>query len=417
MKVAGLVGRLLPAVHGWRGGARLPWWLLPAFVALYAVAGVYTELRFMERKPLPGTLLEDFSIYARAFADAAAGGDPYNVRKVGLGFLYPPQSLLVIAPFALIADDALRALAYSVFNLLLLGVMLAGIARLYGLTLRQSWWWYPVAFTFAPFLELLHIGQINLITSFGVFVALAFARRAPPLAGVGWALAIGTKVTPAALVVYFLVRRCWRVIAWGVVGVLGSAAAAALLFGADHFVGYADVFRVMTSTFLPGDWNRQALVSQLNYHGWLPTWRQERAQMLLNGYLLAMIGLSALLAHLSRQEEPLFLVIGFLTVVTPNVMWYHHYVFALLPLFVWIAWSRAHPAVVAWCLAGMLGIQVDRFLLTSGLIGHAFLQASVLGIVWWQVRVARATLRRESIVAASPLRLAAEAALGIRRAT
>jgi hypothetical protein len=132
--------------------------------------GFYTELRSLEIKPIPGPyLLEDFGYYTRALSDALAGRDPYAIRSIGIGYLYPPPSLLVIELFAHISPFFLQVSTYAVFNLVLLSVMICGVARRYGYTLDTIWWWFPLAFGFAPFLELLHIGQINMITQFGVF--------------------------------------------------------------------------------------------------------------------------------------------------------------------------------------------------------------------------------------------------------
>ena len=58
--------------------------------------------------------------------------------------------------------------------------------------------------------------------------------------------------------------------------------------------------------------------------------------------------------------------------LAPNVMWYHHYTFLILPLFIWMGYAKLAPHVVGWCLLGMLIIQVDRWALTHGLLIHVF---------------------------------------------
>ena len=93
-----------------------------------------------------------------------------------------------------------------------------------------------------------------------------------------------------------------------------------------------------------------------------------------------------LFAWRTQQHEPLFLVIGFLGAVMPNILWYHHYVFLLLPVVVWLAWTRMEPRVLLWCLAGLTAIQIDRWELTQGLLAHAFAHLSALGLLVWQAR-------------------------------
>jgi len=71
--------------------------------------------------------------------------------------------------------------------------------------------------------------------------------------------------------------------------------------------------------------------------------------------------------------------------IAPNIMWYHHYVFALLPLFIWIAWSRFHPIVVLWCFLVLNIIQLDRWFLTHGLLAQLCVHLTILGILAWQI--------------------------------
>jgi hypothetical protein len=62
---------------------------------------------------------------------------------------------------------------------------------------------------------------------------------------------------------------------------------------------------------------------------------------LLTACLLLAIVASGLLTYFGKQpREPLFIVTALGMTLSPNVMWYHHYVFLLLPLFIWMGWSR-----------------------------------------------------------------------------
>jgi len=63
----------------------------------YLVLGFYTELKLIGVKPLPEKLIEDFHYYRRAYSNAQETGDPYQEREIGMAFLYPPPSLLVLS--------------------------------------------------------------------------------------------------------------------------------------------------------------------------------------------------------------------------------------------------------------------------------------------------------------------------------
>jgi hypothetical protein len=68
--------------------------------------------------------------------------------------------------------------------------------------------------------------------------------------------------------------------------------------------------------------------------------------------------------------------------LSPNILWYHHYVFFLLPLLIWMTWQRQNNLVMLWCLTGMLIIQFDYFLLTGGLLIHLFGHFSILALLF-----------------------------------
>src|SRR6202142_508984 len=90
------------------------------FLVAYLFAGMYTQLRLMNIFPP----FLDFGFYNRALSSALSGGSPYDVLEIGSGFLYPPPALLFIEPFHIIASVAWRNGLYTLFNLVLLAVIL-----------------------------------------------------------------------------------------------------------------------------------------------------------------------------------------------------------------------------------------------------------------------------------------------------
>ena len=157
--------------------------LLCLYLALYLLNGANTELRFIRISPLPANLLADFKFYERALGTALQGGDPYALRVIGPGYLYPPPALLVIELFSHIQPFNLKAAVYILVNAALLVGLAAGVARRYRLSLRQTWYWYPLCLGFAPTLELFHIGQINLITLSGIALLFLLDCSADPEEG------------------------------------------------------------------------------------------------------------------------------------------------------------------------------------------------------------------------------------------
>jgi hypothetical protein len=346
----------------------------------YMLFGLLTQLILLRVKPLPHYLLEDFTYYLRALQLATHRGNPYQDHSVGTGFLYPPPALLLVGLLALLPGTTLRAMAFISVNLLLLGIMTSGIARDAHLPFQRCWWWYLLAFTFAPLLEMLYVGQINLITAFGIFLLFIYEERRPVVAGLGLSLAICLKVTPIIFLVYLFTQRRWIAICWTLAMLVVEAVTAGLCFGWQPLVTYIAVFLTLLGAVVRGDGNAQALGSLLNYHGWIPVAEIAPVQHMLGFYLLIVFTLCATIAYRRRKPEPLFMVLSLGIMIAPNVMWYHHYVFILLPLFIWLAWSRLHPAVVVWCFLGLTIIQVDRQFITRGLLAQLFVQLTIIQV-------------------------------------
>jgi hypothetical protein len=376
--------------------SRLTNLILGFYLFVYLLAGAVTEIGLLAYKPLPRDLLSDFGYYERALNAARAGQDPYAVRLIGPAYLYPPPALLVVEAFAVFPPVWIRAAAFGLINIALLVTMLVGIARIYKYPLRSVWWWFPLALGFAPFYELLHIGQINVVTEFGIYLMFAAEQAQPVISGFGLALAIISKVTPAVFFGYLFINRKFRVMAFALLAVFALSALALLRYGWLPFQVYPDVFSNLLHTF-PLDLHSHSLVSKLTVVSHElsanPAWPFApladaavfSIQQGLTVYIGAVLILSGLAAFFARHREPFFVVVNLCMLYSPNIMWYHHYVFIILPLFVWLAWARFKMPITLWCLIGLLIIQIDRFRLTTGLLIHVFGHLTILGILIWQL--------------------------------
>ncbi|MEW5940641.1 MAG: glycosyltransferase family 87 protein [Chloroflexota bacterium] len=383
--------------------------LLGLYLCAYLAAGAYTETKFIQIMPLPEHWMEDFGFYQRAMNNALTGHDPYGSRLIGVAYLYPPPALLVIEIFGHIQPQEIQGALFLGVNLLLMTLMIASLAVLYKLSFRQTWWWYVLCFGFAPFIELLHIGQINVVVMFGLFLLFYYEATSPAASGLGLGLAAATKVSPLFFFGYLFANRKYKVMAFALVAILLLAGAAVLRYGPQPTLDYPGVFRWLLDQ-QQLDSNSQSLVAKLavadtpeyqRFLAKLPDFLQrpvnwpfayaslhpDALQRILTIYLLGLTGLSCLLTCLGRQDrEATFIVTTFAMVLSPNIVWYHHYVFLLLPILIWIAWSKFKPTVIAWCLLGALVIQVDRYLPPYGLLIHIFGHLSLLALLVWQIR-------------------------------
>jgi len=374
---------------------------------LYLTLGLYTEFRFTQLRPIPDYLLEDFNYYQRSLADALVGKNPYMIRDLGPAFLYPPPALLIIEAFSYISPSLLRASTYILFNVALLLIMTSSIARHYGYSFNQVWHWFPLVLGFAPFLELLHVGQINMITQFGVFLLFLGEATSPLLAASGLGLAIVTKLTPLVFLGYVLVRKRFKVLAATIGIILALSLLTLARYGPQPFLSYPSVLHRLLSEFPLGT-NAQSLVAKLAVantpefqrflHQLPPAWYPPLLRLAasltaspqaihtgLTIYLALILVLSGIATLYLKEREPFFIVVALAMMLAPNILWYHHYVFILLPLLVWMAWRRLNTRVTLWCLAGLFIIQVDRRQLTYGLLIHLFAHISLWLILGQQI--------------------------------
>ena len=131
----------------------------------------------------------------------------------------------------------------------------------------------------------------------------------------------------------------------------------------------------------------QALVTMAQGFGWIRAAQWVTFQQSLEIYLAMIFAVSGVLAFSLRMREPFFIVLCLGSMVAPNVLWYHHYVFFLVPFLVWMAWSRLNPWVIMWCGAWLTIVQIDRNFWAYGFLIHLVAHTSMLMLVVWQMRV------------------------------
>ncbi len=356
-------------------------------LCIYLFIGINIDMGLAQARKAPAGLLEDFSFYERALDDAVAGNDPYSVRSIGPGYLYPPPALFIVEVFRYIQPFTVKFFMLAVVNIAILVFMVRGIARYYGYSNRQIWYWYVICLGFAPFFELLYYGQINAITLLGSVLFFLWQDSHPVLSGAGLSLAILTKVSPLVFFIYLVVTRRIKVMVAAVLWTAGWVALSIFRYGISPTLKYPGLFRWLSSQF-PVDNNSQSLLSkfQMTFGLTLNHSQQQIFQSSLMLYIALVILASAFLTIAGKQSyEPLFLITVMGMAILPNVMWYHHYVFLLLPFLIWMGWKRLDVRIIAWVLLGLIIIQIDR-ILTFGLLIYLFAHLCILILLVEQAR-------------------------------
>jgi len=381
------------------------WWqryyktiFLGLFLIVYVGVGIHTESLLWARKPLPVFLIEDFRYYQRALNDALQGISPYSLLRIGPGYFYPPPALFIVEIFSAIPDLLYRSISYAIVNIILLLIGVDLIRKSYGYAWSSVWYWYILALFFAPFLEILHIGQINTFTVFGLFLLFYFEEQSVLLSSIGLNLAVLTKLSPIVFLPYLVARHKYRIIIVSLVMMLFLLFLASVRYGSHAVLDYPSVLQWLVTQFRI-DTNSQSLIAKIatisevtkKIPGLQGTYSWEfnysLAQRLLTLYFMVIVLVSSLMTFFKPQpREFLFIITGLSMTISPNILWYHHYLFAFLPLLIWLGWRKTHAGWRIWILGILLLIQWDRYHLTYGLLIHLSLHLSILVLLYQQFR-------------------------------
>jgi hypothetical protein len=348
---------------------------LVIMLSVYILVGLSTAQILISIRPR-----YDFHIYENALTKTLADSDPYDVRELGPAFIYPPPALFVIEIFDFLIPAVLRKIVFLIINVLILVLMILKLGSYFGYSIKETWFWFPLGFFFAPYFATLQVGQINLVTELGVL--LFFVSTVPIIAALALVLAIITKLTPLAFLFYSLVTKNGRVIVYSLTALALISAASLAHYGFSVHLTYLDVFKQLLIYF-PIAQSSQSFVSKV----WMvstPSIYPALFQRIFMVWLALLVLSSGYLAAKSRDAIPLFIVLGLAITISPNIMWYHHYVFLLLPLFTWMAWQKLDQRLVLWIMTGMLITQIDYYFLTTGFMIHLFVQFSILYVIYQQ---------------------------------
>jgi len=193
--------------------------------------------------------LSAFEVYFQG-GQALVNGTALYQGTSGWIYLYPPLTAQMLIPLAEIMDYDAAALFWLAANFAILIGTVALLAN-YVPASQMKWLWIsPILFF--PIAQAFYIGQITVIML--ALVALAwFAIRHDQRGWAGALLAFAAwiKVFPALLVVYFFLKRDWRVIRGVVITGIGLALLQIIISGPGVFLAFFEVLFELTSDGQP----------------------------------------------------------------------------------------------------------------------------------------------------------------------
>jgi alpha-1,2-mannosyltransferase len=334
-------------------------WIFYSIVPVVAVVALYLSLHWMLAKIGPWHV--DFQVYRFGVEAWWHGRDIYGdlpptVGNLELPFLYPPFSIVALLPFTVLPWSPSVALLFIVD----LGCV---VITLY-VAARQLWpkvgtrgaaavasLALPLVLLLEPVNATFQFGQINL-----VLMALVAVDCLAPKAwwprGVGVGLAAAIKLTPAAFVLYFLIRRQYRAAATAAVtAAVATAIGFAIAPGTSikyWFGGLAGASKVSGVPFLTNQ-SIDAAVVRLG----LPS---AAATALWLALVVVLVVLAVAAMRRTEDKATALLINAAVVLLASPTSWSHYWVWAAPAMLVLLAGIIRNvrgrsPFVLGWIVA------------------------------------------------------------------
>ena len=351
--------------------------------------------------------LNDFSVYIDGTKAALNGENPYGMKFFDR-YNYPPAATLFFVPLAF--------LPIELSEWLFTGVSILSVWLVVNWTLKilgwesgraKKWLIFALCLKMFPVKLTLALGQVNLIILalivgsfyfYKVGESRTFSRKVQPfeaISGILFGLATVIKLTPAPILIYFLLRKKWKVIKWSAATMAVLTTAGGLIFGWDLTKNYflsvlPGLMGEVTRETVNASYMNQSVTAFLARMGIFGATNTFLRLVLSGGLLIFLI--RSLLAWqgdswFNFSQFWSFAVIS--TLFLPVFVWQHHYVF-LMPG--WIILLRAavkSKRILDWLAVGssygLLNFYFSDANWLSGknplIISHFLLTGLVIGIV------------------------------------
>ncbi|MEU4595733.1 glycosyltransferase 87 family protein [Nocardia sp. NPDC023988] len=325
------------------------WWLVPVLLGVVAVVCMRTPLWPFE--PYSGAFI-DLQVYRLGIEAMRDGADMYGQLPktsvgIGLPFIYPPFAAIALAPFALLPWGAAKTL-YVAVSVAALAWTLYLVARRYNPDRKQvalliTACALPVAMLLEPVRATIDFGQVNLLLMVLVATDCLLPKTRYPR-GMLIGLAAAVKLTPAAFVLFFLVRKDYKAAATAAAtGAIATLASFAILPTESvryWFGGLGNVSGLSGSAFHTNQ-SIQAVLARLHVTG-LPF----DALWLFFGALLLALVVVAMRKAADAPAIALALNAVFTLLLSP-ISWSHHWVWIAPALLAIVCHARTLPAASA----------------------------------------------------------------------
>jgi hypothetical protein len=345
--------------------------LSKVIIILYIILAVFSEYWLGIYSHIK--IGDDFYIYYQSFINALSGGNPYLPYKIGDSFINHPFLLSLIGLIGwhkIISLSLLIWISISIsawFIVIRISVFLIQMSKTReGCSNEKDYRFYFFAFLvlFAPFLETIHIGQINVLVILAILLTYHYSESDKPfVAGFFMSMAIVLKTSPVIFVIYFLSLRNYRLIFSSIFFLLFFTLIPLIQFSTSIFNYFLVILSNLSTEIQSNPYNQSILsfmtriLSKLHYTNYEDLLR-------LSHQILLIITLSVILIpNFFRRPSKVIrlwqfaLVLIVMTIFSP-LIWYHHSVFLIFPIILLGFCSKTLYGITSIII--IFAIQVER---------------------------------------------------------
>lgn len=291
---------------------------------------------------------EVYQLGARAWLDGLHLYGPLPPTESGyqLPFIYPPFAALLFAPLAVLSKQQVIKVTVVVTTLALVASLALVVNASKALAPRRDQvlpitaCLLPVATIAEPVLETYGYGQISVLLMAMVLVDCLWrtgeGRKLPWPRGLMLGIAAGIKLTPAAFLLFFLLRRDFRSIAWSFAGFAATVAIGLAASVPDSITFWThEVFTIGTTSFgkeFAG--NVSVFAGNLTLHSMLAKFGLTGLALtaafgLCAVVVLTLAGLGMVQALRERDLAFAVMINAIAELLLSQVSWSHHWVWAV----------------------------------------------------------------------------------------
>ncbi|HVV09240.1 glycosyltransferase 87 family protein [Amycolatopsis sp.] len=325
-------------------------WVIPVLCAVwlfFAFRGMFTAM-----PTRPQIDLEVYRYGVQAWWDGhdLYGPLPAVANGAQLPFVYPPFAVLILSPLVLLPWDAAVVTLY-VISTLCLGLTLYLVSRVAVPQLGRMGGFVvasvalPLTVFLEPVSQTYQFGQVSLIMMALVAIDCLAGKTLWPR-GFGIGLAAAIKLTPAAFILFFLVRRDYK-----------SAIRAGITFAVAAGIGFITDFKASVQYWFKGGLSGGGVSGTAFKTN--QTIEATFVRMGLPGaaekalWIVVVLALLAMVATAMRRSGPALALManaGLALLVSPT-SWSHYYVWVAPTLLVIIAYGARRAYERSWLAA------------------------------------------------------------------